>query len=116
PGVTTFDEAETVLRTDDTLSISARPGRTLCWTTRAAWHGCIGKWGPGNSIEDMALYLPDDVLRLGDALSLFGTPDLVRLCWFTSYSNVFVMATLAFGNNVEVAAYSPRYPLRWTLD
>jgi hypothetical protein len=118
PGLMTFTEAERILRADNTLRITARPGKTLCWTSgnEPPWHGCIRKWSPGNAVEDMTLYLPDNVLLLGDAITLFGTPHRVRLCWVTGYSSVFVMATLSFGNHVEITAYNPRHPLRLKLD
>jgi hypothetical protein len=118
PGVTTYGEAEAVLRTDETLNVASQSRRTLCWVSESEppLHGCMRNWGAGDAIEDIVLYLPDNALRLGDALALLGTPKLVRMCWISGYSYEYVLATLYFGNNVEIAAYSPHHHLRWLLE
>ncbi len=118
PGETSFAQAEAMLRADPSLSLSVSPRRTLCWIgqTEAAWPGCIRSWQAGGPVEDVELYLPDNALRLGDALVVFGDPTSVRLCWIVGYSNRFVLAMFYFEENIQLAAYSPRHPTRWQID
>jgi hypothetical protein len=120
PGQTTLEETEVLLRADNRLIITGSLGKTLCWMTtpELPWNGCARRWQdrPGSPVEDLALYLPDNMLQLGDLFPLFGTPVAARLCRISGYSARIVAAQLSFGDNIEVIAYSPRYPLRWQFD
>jgi hypothetical protein len=119
-GQTTLEETEAILRADQRFSINGSLGKTLCWMTtpELPWNGCARRWQniAGSAVEDMALYLPDNAVQLGDLFTLFGTPVNARLCRISGYSSRIVAAQLSFGDNIEVMAYSPQFPLRWQFD
>jgi hypothetical protein len=113
PGETSFQQATTILQADSSYNLSLTAGKSLCWLSlkSTSWYGCTE--GHGETVQDVELSLPDGMLRLGDAIALFGMPIAARLCWFDSYSQDYVVARLRFEGSIEIEAFDPENPVEW---
>ncbi len=126
PGKDTLDSATDLLREPTvifTKSVSPLYTNELCWITAAApvWHGCFHRqWdaNPGTPINMLELGPPAGVLRLGDAITLFGEPVASQLCrtWRGLHSDLEVVAHIYFKGNIVVMAYNPERPSEARLD
>ena len=96
PGITTFEQARSILLADATLTNVAVEQHTddntliraLCWqgTVDNTWRGCAFNRNLREPVGTIDLFIelkpPSGSLRLGDAIALFGEPVDMTLCTF----------------------------------
>src|SRR5262245_36391270 len=131
PGHTTFEAARALLQTRaDVLGVDySTADFHLHWSTstKPPWRGRAFRWSSmgAGAIDFIMLAPPADVLRLGDAIAVFGEPLVSTLCW--RFDNIqpniagkmprpFLGAHIFFSDNVEVFAYSPSRPTERRFD
>ncbi len=125
PGESTLDEAEQLLRAGRDFYYD-RTVYHLRWTTATTppWEGRAYRWSAFNdgSISYITLEPPLGMLRLGDAIMIFGDPIVASLCWQAGgsapagFPRPFLRAHVYFPGNVEVLAANPERPRELRYD
>ncbi len=131
PGQTTFEDAQTLLRgRTDVLDVAySTVDSHLHWitATEPPWRGRGFRWSAagGGAVDFILMEPPPDVMRLGDAVAIFGAPVVSTLCWRfdNNQPNLagklprpFLGAHVYFNGDVEVLAYNPTRPTERRFD
>jgi hypothetical protein len=102
PGVTTLDEAETILREDEALEITREAERVCGQSSNPFWQLCAE--AEAATVTRLNWILPasgDERVFLADTIAAFGEPFAAKLCGrLDTWHSVVV-----FNGNVVVIAY-----------
>jgi hypothetical protein len=126
PGVTTLDEAKTILAADSGLMFDHGFYRDNCWQVLSmpSWRACFGPLTGRLGNLTGYLYLnfasPPQAPRLGDVLALFGEPTASKLCWYKfgvagSNARSVMGADIYWEDGLYVGAYNPLEPDSYRL-